>query len=76
MIRKTEDGCFVISAYGVWRPGAFASETAARAGQRLKDQDIQQLQDAAIERGGDRIITLEDIHAYRRRAPAPQGVTE
>ena len=43
MIHPVEGG-FVISSYGVWRPGCYATERAARLAFRLPDEVLARLQ--------------------------------
>jgi len=74
MIYKHDDGTCTISADRVWRPGVFESEKAARMGQRLLDEEIQELQDEVNARESDpekRFITEAMIRAKPRRPKAP-----
>ena len=68
MRHRLEDGTYVISAYHVWRPGCFESKLAAWHGQRLTDEEIQELQNRAILRDGPEkaVITLQDIKERKR----------
>jgi hypothetical protein len=70
MIRLTEDGCFVISAYNCWRPGVYATERAARYAFRFDDRDLQKLQNELNmnnKRVEDRVITFEMLQKLRKR---------
>lgn len=67
MITRVGDG-YVISANRCWRPGAFATERAARMGQRRSDEQLQRLQDA-VNPGG--VIT----EAMLRANPAAKAGT-
>lgn len=70
MIHRIEDNgsCFyLISAYHVWRPGCFESEKAARKAQRLRDEDLNILQQEAIKIYPEkRVITEQQIKNYRK----------
>lgn len=61
-------GAFLISAYQVWRPGAYATKKAARMAQRRPDEVLQALQDKANQKGPrleDRCITEEDLRGFK-----------
>lgn len=62
-IYKCEDGCFVISAYGVWRPGTYTTEKACRMAQRRSDETLIRLQEHANARVGGTggTITEDDL---------------
>ena len=66
MLHRNEDGTFCISSHDVWLPGAYADEKTAMAAFKFPDEVLQRLQDAAIERGGNRSITAEDLAAARQ----------
>jgi hypothetical protein len=57
---KNKDGTVSISANGVWRPGCFENEVAAKKAQKLDDAVIQALQAKAIIHN-DGIIKAEDL---------------
>lgn len=74
MIKKLDDGAFVISADQTWRPGVFATEKAARMGQRLLDEEIMALQNkvnATEQDASKRVITEEMIRDAPRWPKAP-----
>ena len=64
VIYETE-GAFVISSYQTWRPGAYASERAARYAFKFDDEVLQRLQDAAIDDPDNVLstITFEALQA-------------
>lgn len=69
MIHKLDNGTFVISADRVWRPGVFATEKAARMGQRLSNEEIDQIQrkvNAAEPAFDKRKLTEEMIRGVPR----------
>lgn len=63
-IHKLKDGTCVIGAGGVWLPGCYENERAARFAFRLSDEAKAELRDAAIE-AGNKVITWQDIKNYR-----------
>jgi hypothetical protein len=65
---EAKDGrseCYVIASGGLWLPGAYESERAARYAFRFPNETLVKLRDAAIARGGDRVITMDDLRAER-----------
>jgi len=61
MIFQVNRGAWVISSHHVWRPGAYATEAAAKKAQRFKDEDLIRLsQRVNIVEGRD--ITVEDLN--------------
>jgi hypothetical protein len=69
-IEKVREGACVISSYGVWRPGSYEDERAARFAFRLPDEELQRLQDEANARmpgGVGGTITWGDIAKTRHR---------
>lgn len=56
---------FVISSCNVWRPGAFTCRKAAWHGQRLSDEQLQDLQ---RRQPIGQAITLEQVKAEREKA--------
>jgi len=60
MIHRVED-CFVISAYGTWRPGTYDSKRAARYASRFSDEALQSLQDGL--KGGS--ISFESLKSLK-----------
>lgn len=69
MIYKTSDGNYVISSRGVWLPGSYASEQAAKYAFRFSDRVIKDMQDIINECKSpeDRNITFEMLQAVRRK---------
>ena len=59
-------GHYVVSAYGVWLPGAYESERAARFAFRFSSEELQALQESANLRtqGRGGIIAWSDLNAY------------
>lgn len=68
-IRKVYNA-FVISSGGMWLPGCYTTERAARYALRFPNETLQKLQDRANDRNADfdkRVITFEDLQAERKK---------
>lgn len=68
MIRKVNNG-FVISSHGVWLPGCYDSERAAKYAFRFPDEDLQRLQGKVNARESDvsrRMISFEMLQELAR----------
>ncbi len=61
MIHKV-DNHFVISSYGVWRPGVYDSERTARYAFRFTDEQLQRLQEKVQPSG---VITYEMLRRVK-----------
>jgi len=60
---------FAIASGGVWRPGCYNSERAARYAFRFPDGALRRLQDQVNEREPDherRVITFEMLRQLRK----------
>lgn len=57
--------CYVIASGGLWLPGSYESERAARYAFKFTNETLVKLRDAAIARGGDRLITMDDLKKER-----------
>jgi hypothetical protein len=67
MICKQGNG-YVISSGGVWLPGAYDSERAARYAFRFPDEDLQRLQSEVNAREPDvskRVISFEMLQQLK-----------
>lgn len=81
-IRSLEDGAKVISSHGVWVPGVYADDRAARYAFRFSDDVLDELQQEANVRAGGTsgTITFDDLKARRKllaekqTAPPPAPV--
>jgi hypothetical protein len=62
-IHKLDDGTCVIGAGGIWLPGCYESERAARFAFRISDDAKAELRDEAVKKGI--AITWVDIKNYR-----------
>ena len=63
------DNAFVISSNGVWLPGSFSSERAAKYAFRFPNKVLQSLQDKknyATEDYDKRVISFEDLQSARK----------
>jgi len=60
MIHKVKDA-YVISSYGVWRPGAYDSERTARYAFRFDDEELAALMKKK------QTITYQDLKELRKR---------
>jgi hypothetical protein len=65
-VHKQEDGPCVISASGIWLPGCYEDERAARFAFRISDEAKQELEHASYFTG-NQVITWQDIKDYRVR---------
>jgi len=67
------DGVFLISAYGIWKPGCYADERAAKYAYRFCDQDLNNLQNG-VNPGG--IITFKMLQdkAKSNKASKPDRI--
>lgn len=59
-IHKLEDGTCVIGSGGLWLPGCYEDERAARFAFRLPNEELARLRDQSVARG-DGVITWGDI---------------
>lgn len=66
-VKRTESGEFVVSSRGVWLPGCYESERAAKYALRFDELTLHGLQKAANKRNGGTggVITFEDLQAAR-----------
>jgi hypothetical protein len=63
MLHQVDDQ-FVISSHGVWVPGSYDSERAARYAFRFKNADLAVLS-AQVNAEQKRPITFEDLRSLR-----------
>jgi len=69
-IHKLNDGTCVIGAGGMWLPGCYESERAAKFAFRLTDQQKAELRDISIvENNG--VITWDRIKEFRNKLNDP-----
>jgi hypothetical protein len=66
-IHRLDDGAFVIGADGMWLPGCYEDERAARFAFRVSDDTKATLRDLSILRG-DGVITWGDIATAREES--------
>lgn len=59
------NGTYVISAYGVWLPGAYDSQRAARYAFRFDYETLKKVRDSA---GPSRLITFDLLRKQRSKA--------
>ena len=59
MIYLTEENSYVISAYGVWKPGNYIDERTARYAFRFNNLDLETLQE--IKNKTTKLITFNDL---------------
>lgn len=64
MIYPVDDG-FVISSGGVWLPGVYATERAARYAFRFSNEDLERINVTRGAGDGYRPITVECLHEWR-----------
>ena len=65
-VHKLDDGTCVIGAGGMWLPGCYENEKAAKFAFKITDEAKAELRDAAIETGNG-VISWQDIKHYRDR---------
>jgi hypothetical protein len=69
MIHPTRSGDgYVISSRGMWLPGVYETERAARYAFRFPDEVLQDLSERICRDG--RVITSADLRAAREGAPS------
>ena len=68
-VHKLDDGTCVIGAGGMWLPGCYENEKAAKFAFKITDEAKAELRDAAIETGNG-VISWQDIKHYRDRLKA------
>tara|TARA_R100001039_G_C1801494_1_gene78055 strand:+ start:230 stop:469 length:240 start_codon:yes stop_codon:yes gene_type:complete len=77
MIQKVDDG-YVISSRGVWLPGVYESEKAARVAFMLSDAVLASLQEKANLHAGDSggVVTHRDVIAALRWPTHNEGESD
>lgn len=73
-ITQTDEGSYVASTHGVWIPGCYDTERAARYALRFQPWDLQLLQDQVNAREQDwrkRVLTFEMLQDLRRATKTP-----
>ena len=63
-IHVLDNGTCVIGAGGMWLPGCYENERAARFAFRITDSHKAELRDMSINRG-DKVIKWSDIKEFR-----------
>jgi len=69
MISKVDNG-FVISSGGLWLPGCYDSERAAKYAFKFSEEDLQALQNEVNAKEPDfekRVITFEMLQAFAKQ---------
>jgi hypothetical protein len=70
MIHETNDSGFAISSHGVWLPGCYDSERAAKYAFRFPDEELQKLQNDVNDREPDiskRMISFEMLQELAKQ---------
>lgn len=67
MIYQTGPDSFVISSGGMWLPGVYATERAARWAFQFTDEELLELNSTRGIGAGYQPITTESLRAWRRR---------
>ena len=70
MIRQLDNGEYVISSRGVWLPGVYADEKAARYAFQFSDWELDRLQQERNSASDGRPIGMDDLRAMRQRREA------
>lgn len=71
MIYKVDDGGFVASSSGVWIPGSYEDERAAKYAFKFTDEQLQKLQDKKNKT--THVITFEDLQSLRKAIKREQN---
>ncbi len=71
VIYQTDPDRFVISSGGMWLPGVYATERAARYAFQFTDVELLELNATRSVGGTYQPITTESLRAWRRRRRNP-----